>query len=56
MHPESSPSIAIFLINVKKHCQDLDVVALGGIELEVAQGEFTLVLHKIGSQMCFQTL
>ena len=56
MHPESSPPISIFLINVKKRCQDRDVEALGEIDLEVAQGEFTLVLHKIGSQMCFQTL
>jgi hypothetical protein len=56
MHPESSPPIAILLFNVNKHCQDLGVVAPGGIELEVAQGKYTLVLHKIGSQMCFQTL
>jgi ABC-type glutathione transport system ATPase component len=49
MHPESSPSIAIFLINVKKHCQDRDVEALGEIDLEVAQGKFISLIGPSGS-------
>jgi NitT/TauT family transport system ATP-binding protein len=49
MSPESTPPIAIRLVNVKKHFKDRDVEALGGINLEVAQGEFISLIGPSGS-------
>ncbi len=49
MHPESIPSIAIRLINVKKHFKDRDVEALGGVDLEVARGELVSLIGPSGS-------
>jgi NitT/TauT family transport system ATP-binding protein len=37
------------LVNVKKHFRDRDVEALGGIDLEVAQGEFITLIGPSGS-------
>jgi NitT/TauT family transport system ATP-binding protein len=49
MHPELTPPIAIRLINVKKHFKDRDVEALGGVDLEVAQGELVSLIGPSGS-------
>ena len=49
MYSESTPSAAIRLINVKKHFKDRDVEALGGVNLEVAQGEFISLIGPSGS-------
>ena len=49
MEPDSTPSVAIRLINVKKHFKDRDVEALDGIDLEVAQGEFLSLIGPSGS-------
>jgi len=49
MEPESTPPIAIRLINVKKHFKDRDVEALGGVNLEVAQAEFLTLIGPSGS-------
>ena len=49
MHQESTPPIAIRLINVKKHFKDRDVEALGGVNLEVAQGELISLIGPSGS-------
>jgi len=49
MQPEPIPSIAIRLINVKKYFKDRDVEALGGVNLEVAQGEFVSLIGPSGS-------
>jgi ABC-type nitrate/sulfonate/bicarbonate transport system ATPase subunit len=49
MHPESIPPVAIRLINVKKHFKDRDVEALGGVDLEVARGEFVSLIGPSGS-------
>ncbi len=47
---EHAPSpITIRFINVKKHFKDRDVEALGGIDLEVAQGEFITLIGPSGS-------
>jgi NitT/TauT family transport system ATP-binding protein len=47
---EQAPSpITIRFINVKKHFKDRDVEALGGIDLEVAQGEFITLIGPSGS-------
>ena len=48
-NPESTPSIAIRLINVKKYFKDRDVEALDGINLEVLQGEFLSLIGPSGS-------
>jgi NitT/TauT family transport system ATP-binding protein len=49
MPTESTPPIAIRLVNVKKHFKDRDVEALGGIDLEVSQGEFLSLIGPSGS-------
>ena len=49
MEPESTPPVAIRLVNVKKHFKDRDVEALGGINLEVAQAEFITLIGPSGS-------
>jgi NitT/TauT family transport system ATP-binding protein len=49
MSPDSTPPIAIRLINVKKHFKDRDVEALGGITLEVARAEFITLIGPSGS-------
>jgi NitT/TauT family transport system ATP-binding protein len=49
MNQETIPSITIRFINVKKHFKDRDVEALGGIDLEVAQGEFITIIGPSGS-------
>ena len=47
---EEAPSpITIRFINVKKHFKDRDVEALGGVDLEVAQGEFITLIGPSGS-------
>jgi NitT/TauT family transport system ATP-binding protein len=49
MNQKTTPSISIRFINVKKHFKDRDVEALGGIDLEVAQGEFITMIGPSGS-------
>jgi NitT/TauT family transport system ATP-binding protein len=49
MSPDSTPPIAIRLINVKKHFKDRDVEALGGVNLEVARAEFITLIGPSGS-------
>lgn len=49
MNQELTPPIAIRLVNVKKHFKDRDVEALGGVSLEVAQGEFISLIGPSGS-------
>src|SRR3989304_4097123 len=49
MSPDSTPPVAIRVINVKKHFKDRDVEALGGVTLEVAQGEFITLIGPSGS-------
>jgi NitT/TauT family transport system ATP-binding protein len=49
MNQEAIPPITIRFINVKKHFKDRDVEALGGIDLEVAQGEFVTLIGPSGS-------
>ncbi len=49
MNQEATPSITIRFVNVKKHFKDRDVEALGGIDLEVAQGEFITLIGPSGS-------
>ncbi|MEW6376465.1 MAG: ABC transporter ATP-binding protein [Thermodesulfobacteriota bacterium] len=46
---ETTSSVAIRLINVKKHFKDRDVEALGGINLEVTRGEFITLIGPSGS-------
>ena len=45
----TSPPVAIRLINVRKHFKDRDVEALGGIDLDVYQGEFVSLIGPSGS-------
>jgi NitT/TauT family transport system ATP-binding protein len=49
MNQEATPPISIRFVNVKKHFKDRDVEALGGIDLEVAQGEFITFIGPSGS-------
>jgi NitT/TauT family transport system ATP-binding protein len=49
MNQEATPPITIRFVNVKKHFKDRDVEALGGIDLEVAQGEFVTLIGPSGS-------
>lgn len=49
MTEEAAPPIIIRFVNVKKHFKDRDVEALGGIDLEVAQGEFITLIGPSGS-------
>ena len=49
MGEQATPPIIIRFVNVKKHFKDRDVEALGGIDLEVAQGEFIILIGPSGS-------
>jgi len=49
MNRAATPPITIRFVNVKKHFKDRDVEALGGIDLEVAQGEFITLIGPSGS-------
>jgi len=49
MSEGTSSPITIRFINVKKHFKDRDVEALGGIDLEVTQGEFVTLIGPSGS-------
>jgi len=49
MNQDASPPITIRFVNVKKHFKDRDVEALGGIDLEVTQGEFVTLIGPSGS-------
>jgi NitT/TauT family transport system ATP-binding protein len=49
MNQEATLPITIRFVNVKKHFKDRDVEALGGIDLEVAQGEFITLIGPSGS-------
>jgi NitT/TauT family transport system ATP-binding protein len=49
MNQEANSPITICFVNVKKHFKDRDVEALGGIDLEVAQGEFITLIGPSGS-------
>jgi NitT/TauT family transport system ATP-binding protein len=49
MEMTSTPSVAIRLINVKKHFKDRDVEALGGVHLEIARAEFITLIGPSGS-------
>lgn len=49
MNQDTAPPVVIRLVNVKKHFKDRDVEALGGIELEVARGEFMSLIGPSGS-------
>jgi NitT/TauT family transport system ATP-binding protein len=49
MNQDATPPITIRFVNVKKHFKDRDVEALGGIDLEVAQGEFVTLIGPSGS-------
>ena len=49
MSEETSSPITIRFVNVKKHFKDRDVEALGGIDLEVPQGEFITLIGPSGS-------
>jgi NitT/TauT family transport system ATP-binding protein len=49
MKQDATPPITIQFVNVKKHFKDRDVEALGGIDLEVAQGEFITLIGPSGS-------
>jgi NitT/TauT family transport system ATP-binding protein len=49
MNQETISPVTIRFVNVKKHFKDRDVEALGGIDLEVAQGEFITLIGPSGS-------
>jgi len=49
MNQDATPPITIRFVNVKKHFKDRDVEALGGIDLEVVQGEFVTLIGPSGS-------
>lgn len=49
MNAGTAPPVAIRFINVKKYFKDRDVEALGGIDLEVVQGEFISLIGPSGS-------
>ena len=49
MKQDATPPITIRFVNVKKHFKDRDVEALGGVDLEVAQGEFVTLIGPSGS-------
>ena len=49
MNQGATPPITIRFVNVKKHFKDRDVEALGGIDLEVVQGEFVTLIGPSGS-------
>lgn len=49
MGEHATPPVTIRFVNVKKHFKDRDVEALGGIDLEVTQGEFITLIGPSGS-------
>jgi NitT/TauT family transport system ATP-binding protein len=49
MNQETAPPLALRLTNVRKHFKDRDVEALGGVDLEVARGEFITLIGPSGS-------
>lgn len=49
MNQEATPLTTIRITNLKKHFKDRDVEALGGIDLEVIQGEFMTLIGPSGS-------
>jgi NitT/TauT family transport system ATP-binding protein len=49
MNQDATPPITIRFVNVKKHFKDRDVEALGGVDLEVTQGEFVTLIGPSGS-------
>jgi NitT/TauT family transport system ATP-binding protein len=49
MNQESVPPIAIRFVDVRKHFRDRDVEALGGIDLEIFQGELVSLIGPSGS-------
>jgi len=49
MHQRSTPPVTIRFMNVKKHFKDRGVEALGGIDLEVYQGELVSLIGPSGS-------
>jgi NitT/TauT family transport system ATP-binding protein len=49
MGEDTPPPMTIRFVNVKKHFKDRDVEALGGIDLEVTQGEFVTLIGPSGS-------
>jgi NitT/TauT family transport system ATP-binding protein len=49
MNQDATAPITIRFVNVKKHFKDRDVEALGGIDLEVARGEFVTLIGPSGS-------
>jgi NitT/TauT family transport system ATP-binding protein len=46
---QQSPPVTVRFINVWKHFKDRDVEALGGIDLEILQGEFISLIGPSGS-------
>jgi len=49
MNQEPVSPVAIRFVNVRKHFRDRDVEALGGIDLEVFQGELVSLIGPSGS-------
>jgi len=49
MNQESASPVAIRFVDVRKHFRDRDVEALGGIDLEVFQGELVSLIGPSGS-------
>jgi len=49
MNQESTSPVAIRFVDVRKHFRDRDVEALGGIDLEVFQGELVSLIGPSGS-------
>jgi NitT/TauT family transport system ATP-binding protein len=49
MNPDMTSQVTIRFVNVKKHFKDRDVEALGGVDLEVAHGEFLTLIGPSGS-------
>jgi putative ABC transport system ATP-binding protein len=49
MNQESVPPIAIRFVDVRKHFRDRGVEALGGIDLEIFQGELVSLIGPSGS-------
>jgi NitT/TauT family transport system ATP-binding protein len=49
MNQEATSPVTIRFVNVKKHFKDRDVEALGGVDLDVSQGEFITLIGPSGS-------